>query len=80
MNSIFNEIPIEEYHAVMREISEHNTLIDCCELIHKHGLKKVLLSLSDYCEDSKEAYALILLSEYYQEKESAICKDAPPMQ
>jgi len=36
--------------------------------------------MADYCNDPKEAYALLLLANTYKENESAICQDAPTMQ
>ena len=74
------DIPVDEYDYVMQEMSQHGVFVECCELIYKHGMTQFLLRLSDYCEDSKEAYALRVLSAYYKENESAFCKDAPTMQ
>jgi hypothetical protein len=79
MVNIFN-IPEEDFRVAMEEHNEHQTLVDCCDLIYKHGLLRMLNSLSDYCEDNKEAYALSMLSKMYKENESAFCKDAPTMQ
>jgi len=79
MVNIFN-IPEEDFRVAMEEHNNHQTLVDCCEMIYKHGLLRTLLSLADYCEDSKEAYALSMLSKMYEENESAFCKDAPTMQ
>ncbi len=79
MVNIFS-IPEEDFRVAMEEHNNHQTLVDCCDMIYKHGLLRTLLSLADYCEDNKEAYALRMLSNYYKENESAFCKDAPTMQ
>lgn len=74
------EIPIEEFTLAMEEHNTHIVLTDCCEMIYKYGLLRVLQSLSDYCCDPKEAYALAVLAKFYKENEIAFCKDAPTMQ
>lgn len=74
------QIPVEEFSLAMEEHNIHISLTDCCELIYKYGLHRVLTSLRDYCADPKESYALALLSQVYKENEDAICKDAPTMQ
>jgi len=73
-------IPIEEFTLAMEEHNNHIVLTECCDLIYKHGLLRVLTSLSDYCCDPKEAYALAVLANIYKENELAFCKDAPTMQ
>lgn len=79
MVNIFN-IPEEDFRVAMEEHNDHQTLVDCCEMIYKYGLLRTLNSLADYCEDNKESYALTMLCKYYEENESAFCKDAPTMQ
>mgnify|MGYP005992642325 CR=1 FL=1 len=74
------EIPIEEFSLAMEEHNNHMMLTDCCEMIYRYGLHRVLTSLADYCCDPKEAYALVMLSQYYKENERAFCEDAPTMQ
>jgi len=74
------EIPIDEFTLAMEEHNNHMTLVDCCDLIYKHGLHRVLKSLQDYCCDPKESYALALLADYYKENERGICEDAPTVQ
>ena len=74
------EIPIEEFALAMEEHNCHDTLVSCCDMIYAYGLPRVLSSLADYCTNSKEAYALAMLCEYYKENESDFCKNAPPMQ
>jgi len=73
-------IPIEEFTLAMEEHNAHIMLTDCCEMIYKYGLHRVLTSLSDYCCDPKEAYALAVLAQMYKENEHAFCADAPTMQ
>lgn len=73
-------IPIDDFTLAMEEHNAHIVLTDCCEMIYKHGLLRVLQSLADYCCDPKESYALSMLSNYYKENEIAFCKDAPTMQ
>lgn len=73
-------IPDEEFTLAMEEHNNHMILVDCCEMIYKHGLLRVLTSLSDYCCDPKESYALAVLAKFYKENEIAFCKDAPTMQ
>lgn len=75
-----DEIPFEEFSLAMKEQHIHTVLADCCELIYDYGLERLLASLSDYCADPKESYALAVLSKFYKENESAFCKDAPTMQ
>ena len=79
MVNIFN-IPEEEFTLAMEEHNLHTTLVDCCDMIYKHGLLRSLQSLADYCEDNKEAHVLRMLCNYYKENEIAFCKDAPTMQ
>lgn len=79
MVNIFN-IPEEDFSLAMEEHSHHQTLVDCCDMIYKHGLLRTLQSLADYCEDNKEAYALAMICQYYKENEGGFCKDAPTMQ
>jgi hypothetical protein len=73
-------IPVEDFTLAMEEMSQHQVLVDTCNLIYRFGLHRVLTSLADYCADNKESFALSLLAEFYKENESAICKDAPTMQ
>jgi len=73
-------IPIEEFTLAMEEHNTHIMLTDCCEMIYKYGLHRVLTSLSDYCCDPKESYALAVLAKVYKENEHAFCADAPTMQ
>ena len=74
------DIPFEEFTLAMEEHNRHQTLVDCCDMIYKYGLHRVLQSLADYCCDSKESYALSMLSEMYKENEIGFCKDAPTVQ
>ena len=74
------EIPYEEFTLAMEEAHNHGVLCDCCDLIYKHGLLRVLRSLSDYCSDPKEAYALAVMAKFYEENERGFCEDAPTMQ
>lgn len=67
------------YDEVMLEIEEHQGLCTVRDVIYKHGLKTTLLRLSDYVEDNKEAYALRVLAEVYEEREREFCEDAPTM-
>lgn len=78
MNNL--NIPIEDFTLAMEEHNTHIVLTESCDLIYRHGLLRVLRSLSDYCCDPKESYALAVLSEFYKENEHAFCKDAPTMQ
>ena len=73
-------VPVEDYDEAMREHFEHTTLVDCCEIINKHGLHKVLTSLTDYCNDPVAQHALMLISQTYKENEVAFRKNAPRMQ
>jgi len=75
-----DEIPIEEFTLAMEEHNCHQSLVDTTEMIYKYGLLRVLKSLSDYCADPKEAYALAVMAEFYKENERAFCEDAPTMQ
>ena len=75
-----NDITVEDFTLAMEEHNCHHTLVDCCDMIYKYGLHRVLTSLSDYCCDNKEAFALAILAEIYKENEHGICKDAPTMQ
>jgi hypothetical protein len=77
---MLNEIPIEEFTLAMEEHNAHIMLSDCCEMIYKYGLLRVLESLADYCADPKEAYALAVLAQVYKENEIGFCKNAPTMQ
>jgi hypothetical protein len=61
------------------ELQEHDSFVTISELVYKHGVKNVLLRLSDYVEDNKEAYAIYMLANEYEERESEFCKDAPTM-
>lgn len=74
------DIPYDEFTLAMEEHNCHVTLVDTTEMIYKYGLLRVLRSLSDYCCDPKEAYALAVMAEFYKENESAFCKDAPTVQ
>ena len=74
------EIPIEEFTLAMEEHNQHQTLVDCCEVIYKFGLLRTLESLKDYCNDPKEEYALAVLAQIYKENEYAFCENAPTMQ
>jgi|TARA_R110000803_G_scaffold132869_2_gene200049 hypothetical protein len=73
-------VPVEDYDEAMREHFEHTTLVDCCEIINKHGLQKVLASLADYCNEPVAQHALMLMSKAYKENEFALRKNAPRMQ
>lgn len=64
---------------VLLEMQEHDACVSTRDVIYKHGLKNTLLRLADYVEDNKEAYALRVLAEVYEERESEFCKDAPTM-
>jgi len=64
---------------VLLEMQEHESFVHVRELVYKHGVKNVLLRLSDYVEDNKDAYALGVLANEYEERESEFCKDAPTM-
>ena len=74
------DVPSDEFTLAMEEHNAHMILVDCCGMIYKHGLLRTLRSLSDYCNDPKESYALAVLSNVYEENESAFCKDAPAVQ
>lgn len=74
------EIPIEEFTLAMEEHNCHQTLVDCCEMIYTYGLHRVLSSLSDYCCDEKEAFALAILAEIYKENENGLCNNPSTMQ
>lgn len=69
-----------EFELALTEMREHEAFVSICEVIYKHGLLKTLHRMADYCNDPKEAYALLLLANTYKENESAICQDASTMQ
>lgn len=70
----------EDFALAMAESQNHQTLVDFCEMIYRHGLSRTLSRLSDYCQDSKEAYALQMMGDFYKENESDFCKNAPTLQ
>lgn len=74
------EIPIEEFSLAMEEHNNHIMLTDCCDMIYRYGLHRVLRSLADYCCDPKESYALAYLAQTYKENEHGFCENAPSMQ
>ena len=74
------DLPIEEMTLAFEEHSNHDTLVCCRDMIYQYGLLRVLQSLADYVEDTKEAHALTVLCNYYKENEHAFCKDAHAMQ
>jgi len=69
-----------EFEQALLEMREHDAFVSICDVIYKHGLLKTLHRIADYCNDPKEAYALLLLAKTYKENERAICQDAPTMQ
>ena len=69
-----------EFEQALLEMREHDAFVAICDVIYKHGLLKTLHRIADYCNDPKEAYALLLLAKTYKENERAICQDAPTMQ
>lgn len=79
MDKVIFEIDAE-FEQAMLEMREHDAFVEICEVIYKHGLFKTLRRMADYCNDPKEAYALVLLAETYKETEYAICQNAPTMQ
>lgn len=64
---------------VMLEMQEHQGLCTVRDIVYDQGVKDMLLRLSDYVEDNKEAYALRVLAEVYEEREREFCQDAPTM-
>ena len=64
---------------VLLEMQEHESFVHVRELVYKYGVKNVLWRLADYVEDNKDAYALGVLANEYEERESEFCKDAPTM-
>ena len=69
-----------EFEQALSELREHDAFVALCEVIYEHGLLKTLSRAADYCNDSKEAYALLQLAKFYKENERAFCEDAPTMQ
>ena len=80
MYNIPTEMTLEEFNSAMTEANEHFLLTDVVNLIYRHGLHKLLLSLADHCEDGLSTYALAELAKIYKENELDFCKDAPTMQ
>ena len=70
----------EEYAKAMLEMEDHNACVAITQTIYKNGLLDTLYRLADYCEDSKEAYALLSLAKHYKENERGFCENAPTMQ
>jgi len=64
---------------VMLEMEDHQALCTVRDIVYDYGVKNMLLRLSDYVEDNKEAYALRVLAEVYEEREREFCEDAPTM-
>jgi len=63
----------------MLEMQAHEGFCAVRDVVYNHGVKNTLLRLAEYVEDNKEAYALRVLAEVYEEREREFCEDAPTM-